>query len=815
VGVLVLLAFCGALLARSAIKSHSADAHAASVVASSNGLLVDMLDVETGQRGFLLTANPAYLAPYQAALRRLPQAAVRLRSLDFVSASPPLDALVSAKLAVIGKTIALERAGDHGGAVAVVAGGRGKRLMDAIRLAIARMQTAANATAARERAAARRLVGLAWVGIAMLVVGLCLLLLRARRLRLVGTTAAENFHRVFEEAPIGMALWPLSGVELGRFQQVNDALARITGYSRARLLEMGIVALTHPLDRELTSSNLGQLSGPTLPSLTADRRWLHADGSLLWVSITASIVCESSGASFCVMQIVDITARREAEERLTRLAMYDPLTELPNRTLLYRDRTPAERARRTRVPARTRVPPTPTGGLRDDQPALARGHLADGRLTAPSPARPIQRSTPLSYEYQQRLWSARGSMLRVRPTRRDARPSNASPDPVRERNRPPHHRVVEDAAGWEYHLKRAEGYALRHRLNTSRWQAMGDDEPLGDEGRAFELGRDQGSSDQDQTSSDQDQTASDEDQSSSDRDQQSSDEDQQAADADVADRVDRGRYDVTTEARARTSDERHSTSRRRDETGHSRLQTAAARDRAAERRDLGAGRRDAAALLRDQKAEAEPKGQDMRARAQSDRDRAGADRMRAGLDRERAADDRADAAADRDAATDERSEALRMRAVSAELLKQASTDQLTGARTRFVGLDEVSRELDRTRSRPGAALMFAFVDVDGLKRINDGKGHLAGDALLRLVGSTLLENLRPSDIIVRFGGDEFVCAMTDMTARDARVRFRKICTTLAGVDADYSVSFGLAQSNHEDTLDDVIARADADLLAGR
>jgi hypothetical protein len=54
-----------------------------------------------------------------------------------------------------------------------------------------------------------------------------------------------------------------------------------------------------------------------------------------------------------------------------------------------------------------------------------------------------------------------------------------------------------------------------------------------------------------------------------------------------------------------------------------------------------------------------------------------------------------------------------------------------------------------------------------------------------------------------------------MTAPDARNRFRKICTTLAGVDAEYSVSFGLAQSNHEDTLEDVIARADADLLAGR
>jgi diguanylate cyclase (GGDEF)-like protein/PAS domain S-box-containing protein len=180
---------------------------------------------------------------------------------------------------------------------------------------------------------------------------LCLLLVRARRLRLVGTTAAENFHRVFDEAPIGMALWPLSGVELGHFQQVNGSLSRITGYSRATLLGMDVLSLTHPLDRELVVSNLAQLGGPTPPSLTTDRRWLHADGSVLWVSITASMIRESTGASFCVMQIVDITARREAEERLTRLALYDPLTELPNRTLMYDHLTSAlARAERHQSP---------------------------------------------------------------------------------------------------------------------------------------------------------------------------------------------------------------------------------------------------------------------------------------------------------------------------------------------------------------------------------------------------------------------------------------------------------------------------------
>ena len=65
----------------------------------------------------------------------------------------------------------------------------------------------------------------------------------------------------------------------------------------------------------------------------------------------------------------------------------------------------------------------------------------------------------------------------------------------------------------------------------------------------------------------------------------------------------------------------------------------------------------------------------------------------------------------------------------------------------------MARELGRAR-RTGATLAVAFGDVDGLKRINDTQGHLAGDALLRLVGETLRANLRPYDVIVRYGGDE-------------------------------------------------------------
>jgi diguanylate cyclase (GGDEF)-like protein len=147
-------------------------------------------------------------------------------------------------------------------------------------------------------------------------------------------------------------------------------------------------------------------------------------------------------------------------------------------------------------------------------------------------------------------------------------------------------------------------------------------------------------------------------------------------------------------------------------------------------------------------------------------------------------------------------------------LHDASTDQLTGARLRYVGLDEVTRELVRT-SRTGTQMMLAFVDVDGLEQLNVRKGHLAGDALLRLVGETLRANLRPYDLIVRYGGDEFLCAMPHISAPEARERFLRIGHALAAVDARHTIGFGLAQAEPGESLESLIARADSELLKAR
>jgi diguanylate cyclase (GGDEF)-like protein len=186
----------------------------------------------------------------------------------------------------------------------------------------------------------------------------------------------------------------------------------------------------------------------------------------------------------------------------------------------------------------------------------------------------------------------------------------------------------------------------------------------------------------------------------------------------------------------------------------------------------------------------------------------------AAADRAKAADDRARAAADRQEAARERDEARRDRTRSADDLKLAATDELTGAWTRKLGLEEVSRELERAH-RTGAGLVLAFVDVDGLKAVNDSQGHLAGDALLRLLGETLRGNVRPYDVIVRYGGDELLCAMSNLGMPEARARFEKIAAALAAADADHSITFGLAEAGPAEGLQELIARADADFLRAR
>ena len=154
--LLILFVASSALSVRAYVLSARADSATSNVIEASNDLLIGLLDAETGQRGYLLTGNPAYLQPYDAALSTIPADQRRLGSQ--VSAVPgggqyfaTLKSLVAAKLAVTAGTIKLERAGDHAGAVRIVDSNEGKQIMDDARGVTADLQRAATAAGASRR----------------------------------------------------------------------------------------------------------------------------------------------------------------------------------------------------------------------------------------------------------------------------------------------------------------------------------------------------------------------------------------------------------------------------------------------------------------------------------------------------------------------------------------------------------------------------------------------------------------------------------------------------------------------------------------
>jgi diguanylate cyclase (GGDEF)-like protein len=135
---------------------------------------------------------------------------------------------------------------------------------------------------------------------------------------------------------------------------------------------------------------------------------------------------------------------------------------------------------------------------------------------------------------------------------------------------------------------------------------------------------------------------------------------------------------------------------------------------------------------------------------------------------------------------------------------------LTGALRRGVGLAAVQRELERAH-RTQDRLVVAFVDLDGLKAINDSSGHAAGDRLLERAAKLIMKHLRPYDVVVRVGGDEFVCSLNGIDVDAVRERFRLVSADLAtGPDAG-SISVGLDELTAGDSVDDVVNRADAAL----
>jgi diguanylate cyclase (GGDEF)-like protein len=237
-----------------------------------------------------------------------------------------------------------------------------------------------------------------------------------------------------------------------------------------------------------------------------------------------------------------------------------------------------------------------------------------------------------------------------------------------------------------------------------------------------------------------------------------------------------------------------------NQTGEDRDRIAEGRDQRAEAHDRESDARDERAEVRDDRAEA-------RERA------AGEVGTGAAADRAGALRDRRGAASDRTQAADDREAASADRVLSAQQRVASSIDELTGAHRRDAGIVELERELARAK-RTKESLTLAFVDVDDLKETNDSLGHAAGDRRLRKTADLIRAHLRSYDLIIRFGGDEFLCALIGIAMEEAAQRLSLVNSDLAATEQG-SVTVGLTTLKADDALEDLIARADEAMYRAR
>jgi len=141
------------------------------------------------------------------------------------------------------------------------------------------------------------------------------------------------------------------------------------------------------------------------------------------------------------------------------------------------------------------------------------------------------------------------------------------------------------------------------------------------------------------------------------------------------------------------------------------------------------------------------------------------------------------------------------------LRRAATTDPLTGLVNRRAWETEAVRALAHAR-RTGEPVTVAVLDLDHFKEVNDRSGHEAGDVLLRELTARWSAELRETDLLGRYGGDEFVLCLPATSASGAR----EILDRMAACHA-FGWSVGTATADSRDTLGGLLARADADLYA--
>ena len=159
-----------------------------------------------------------------------------------------------------------------------------------------------------------------------------------------------------------------------------------------------------------------------------------------------------------------------------------------------------------------------------------------------------------------------------------------------------------------------------------------------------------------------------------------------------------------------------------------------------------------------------------------------------------------------------------------DIYRLMTVDELTRAFNRQYFHESLKREVSRVQ-RYRRCLSVAILDIDGFKEINDSYGHMAGDAILQAFVSLITANIRESDLLARYGGDEFALMLPEIAPAPALTVCEKLRSLVAthafafeGQTVPVTTSIGLQSYDHSDgevTRSELIAAADARLYEAK
>ncbi|MET0013891.1 MAG: diguanylate cyclase [Sedimenticola sp.] len=157
-----------------------------------------------------------------------------------------------------------------------------------------------------------------------------------------------------------------------------------------------------------------------------------------------------------------------------------------------------------------------------------------------------------------------------------------------------------------------------------------------------------------------------------------------------------------------------------------------------------------------------------------------------------------------------------------QLLASAVRDPLTGLYSRLYMNEIIPSLIERHKRDPDKPLTAILFDLDHFKRVNDEHGHLAGDKVLRAVGSAVLGQMRAGDVAVRYGGEELVVFAPDCSLDDARKLAERIRSNVARLRVpanrhriSVTLSAGVASRQPDESQDELLKRVDDKLYQAK